>query len=43
MKIPKTMLAYFAGILDGEFTLLSLVVIGGVGALLTLGQLLIGE
>lgn len=39
----KTLTMIYAGILDGEFTLLSLVVIGGVGALLTLGQLLIGE
>lgn len=39
----KTLTMIYAGILDGEFTLLSLVIIGGVGALLTLGQLLIGE
>lgn len=39
----KTLTMIYAGILDGEFTLMALVVLLGVSALLTIGNLLIGE
>lgn len=39
----KLLLQIYSGILDGEFALIAMVVLLGVGSLLTLVQLLIGE